>query len=211
MCIRILSSVLMAILFQWPSAHAGQTSGGMFRWSQTRLSLAYMTFSGSETESPSTNSVGYGGEVGIKLSGNYLGVIGKVRGLYIAGTEPFMDGASETDLTYTMMAAEPHLGFILNLIPGDSKGFKPYIGVTGFGGMLQLRFDSDDVTTLKPSESQFYSGFEAVAGVELYFRGSSPNLYSVFGEIALRQARLNIADKAPYFLDGLVLMGGFSF
>lgn len=175
------------------------------------MSVVYMTFSGSETESPSTNSVGYGGEIGIKKSGTYFGMIGKVRGLYIAGTEPFMDGTTETDISYTIMAAEPHFGFFINLIPGDLKGFRPYIGIIGFGGVLQLRFSSDDVTTLKPSENKFYSGFEALAGVELNFKSQSSSLYSLFGEVGLRQSRVDLAGKTPYFLDALVLTGGFSF
>ena len=188
-----------------------QQSRGLFRWNQTRLSFNYMQFSGEETESLSTNSVGYGVEVSSKKTGSFISLMGKARGLYITGTEPFLDGATETDLAFTIIAAEPHLGLIFNLIPGEIKGLRPYIGATGFGGILQLRFDADDVTTLKPSESVFYSGYESFVGVEFFYKGQSSNLKSVYAELALRKAEADIADKTPYMLDGIVLTGGLSF
>jgi hypothetical protein len=210
MIVRCLGVLVTTLLFSI-GAQAQTSSGNFFRYSQTRMALTYLTFSGAETKSLSTNSTGAGGEVATKKGNDYVAVIGKVRGVFISGEEPFMDGTTQTDLSYSIISVEAHLGVFLNLIPGEPRGFRPYIGATGVGGQLQLRFDADDVTTLKPSETEFYSGYEATAGVELYFKkGGGTNLWSLFGEISSRKVQANIAGKSPYYLDGLVITGGLA-
>ena len=208
---RTLLGVILVTLFSSFAAYAQAPTSRFFRYNQTRMALTYITFSGEETKSLSTNSVGFGGEVASKKGNDYFALIGKVRGLYTAGEEPFLDGATQVDLTYNIISVEAHLGLLFNLIPGEAKGFRPYIGGSGLAGQLQLRFDSNDVSTLKPSETEFYSGYEATAGVELYFkRGGGVNLWSLFGEMSARKVQANIAGQKPYYLDGLVITGGLA-
>jgi hypothetical protein len=211
MILRSFSVIAVTLFFSIFAQAQTTSSGKFFRYSQTRAAVNYLTFSGAENESLSTNSLGIGGEVATKKGNDYVAVIGKVRGISTTGEEPFLDGATQTTLSYSMISVEAHLGFLFNLIPGEPRGFRPYIGATGIGGQLQLRFDADDVTTLKPSETEFYSGYEATAGVELYFKkGGGVNLWSVFGEISSRKVQADIAGKTPYYLDGLVITGGLA-
>lgn len=177
---------------------------------RTRFGVVYSVFGGEKYKAITNDSIGYGGEVAILKGGWRMGsLVGKVRGLYIAGTEDFLDGTTEVRSSYTLFATEPCLGLQINLMPFYPPGFRVYLSGLGIMSYDHIRFASGtELTTLNKSDTAIGFGYEAGAGVEWVIKGQKSS-WLLFGEIQYRQVSAKLAGQNAFQLTGLQMVGGF--
>lgn len=200
--------ILVNLFLGVPATSNAQVAG---QWPQkTRLSGVYAVFGGEKYKAITNESVGFGGEISI-LKGDWRfgNVVGKIRGLYITGTEDFLDGTTEVNSKYTIFATEPALGIHLNIVPFISPGFRTYLSGLGVMSYNHLRFDkSTELSTINKSDTAVGFGYEIGAGIEWNIK-REVKTYLLFGEIQYRNVTADLAGQSQFQLTGMQMVGGF--
>lgn len=204
---RVLTLVFFIF---WSSVSSAQSTQAQAWPSRTRLGGVYAVFGGDKYKAITNSSTGFGAEVSIlKGTWRFGNVVGKIRGLYISGTEDFLDGSTAvTDTSYTLFATEPSLGIHFNLVPYYFPGIRVYLSGLGIMSYDHLRIDKNvSLTTINNSDTSIGFGYEVGAGIEWNIKREK-SYFSLYGEIQYRKVTTRLAGQNDFQLTGLQMAGG---
>lgn len=212
MCLQILTKAFVLLgcaVFLCGFFEGGGSSG--LDTKKNRMSVHYQLYSNDRNNGFTSRSTSYGLEIAKMLnSSSVLSYLVFIRGVYSSGTESFLDGSTERNLTFVSYAVQPHIGLHANLLPRDSSTFNLYIGAHGGFGYHFLQYsNSSSLTELKKSYSSFGYGYEYVAGTELSWKGKDSKTSAFFAEIQLRFFTATLANVNPYHFDGIGFSAGY--
>jgi len=146
-------------------------AGRMFPTHENAISGDYV-FLDSAGEGTLTGT-GQGSGYGVSLStlrGNaYVSFVGKVRFSYHSGTSEKTVNEEALSLPFRLFGGEASIGARIHLLPGQTKGIRPYLGTAYVIGLQHLRLSDlpESQTDLYTYSSGLVMGLDTFVGIDI--------------------------------------------
>lgn len=199
------SLIFLAIQTLWAVPSLAQVNF----FASTKLLFAYPQYSGVANSSFSETGSGISGELQVDLHGIWLAPFGRMRAVYVASTQSFLDGASSVESDFTYLQGGFDLGANFFPMKRRKSGFNIYLGALLGLSYHTIQLDASTTTTSIPKSDQSVStGYGGLLGAEFVLGGNSKNKWTLVTELTHRFENAKILGQSSFDLRNVTLSVG---
>jgi hypothetical protein len=156
-----------------------------------------------------TGNTHYGFEMGTEYRNSLFGPLGKIRFGYGTGKTNLNDAGTVKTLAYRALEADILLGLKVSLIPVAHTRIRPYVGLSGSLGTVQLTLASNNLESLQQTDIQFALGYQLSMGIELTPTKDVKSALHFFYEVQYDRRESSLAGMNSFRLESIRFLGGF--
>lgn len=202
--------VFIFLIFQCISAFAISKKG---TFQSTKIGFIQQNYTGTDKQSFSNGSPGYGVELSLDAGGQYFRYFFKTRVMNSIGSQNFIKSGTTYFSKYEYTSIEPELGAAFFPVARKDKGVNIYLWGLGNVSYNNLTINSPPTgLNVNTKAQEFGTGYGAGLGVELIAyttRGGKKLL--IYSEVGFRDSRAPLAGLNNFEVSGMTASFGFGF
>ncbi|MBY0553150.1 hypothetical protein K2P97_01390 [bacterium] len=202
--------IFIFIFFQISFAFALSKKGA---FQSTKIGFIQQNYTGTDKQSFSSGSPGYGAELSIDSGGQYFRYFFKTRIMNSIGSQNFIKSGTTYFSKYDYTSIEPELGAAFFPVARKDKGVNIYLWGLGNVSYNNLSIASPPAGSgVNTKAQEFGTGYGAGLGVELIaFTTRGGKRLLIYSEVGFRDSRAPLAGLNNFEISGMTASFGFGF